>query len=473
MSDEGSGAGSEAGAGHGPAEPVRVRRSERLAGELRLPGDKSIGHRALLFNALAEGEAEVTTFRPGADVRSSASSLDLLGALISTSAAPDGTMRYVVCGGGTLHAACLPGAGDEILDCGNSGTTMRLFSGALAGRPLPVRLGGDASLSRRPMERVAAPLRRMGAAIDTTEGHAPIHITGARPLAALTHELPVASAQVLGAVLLAGLAADGRTVVDVPGPTRDHTERLLAWMGVPIARDGLRTTIEGPAGFRARSLVVPGDISSAGTWLVAGAVHPSAEIRLRHVALNPTRLAIVDVLREMGADVTVEPDAEGGAGPEPTGDLVVRGGRPLQPIHLAGPRVAELIDELPVLAIAMAAAEGTSELHDAGELRVKESDRIALMVEGLRAIGVDAEELPDGWRIRDGRRTATAADATITTAGDHRIAMAFSIAALGGVAGTVTLDDGACVDVSYHGFWEDLAAIAGSVSVEHLTGDPA
>ena len=466
------GAASSAGAapGHGQAlAPVRIGRSARLEGSLRLPGDKSIGHRALLFNALAEGEAEVTTFRPGADVRSRARALAALGAVTSSSAAADGTMRYVVAGGGTGAAACLPGAGGESLDCGNSGTTMRLFSGALAGRPLPVELGGDASLSRRPMERVAAPLRRMGAEVTTTDGHARLHITGARPLAALVHALPVASAQVLGAVTLAALAAAGRTVIDVPGPTRDHTERLLAWMGVPIARNGLRTTIEGPAGMRARSLVVPGDISSAGTWMVAAAVHPSAEIRLRHVALNATRLAIVDVLREMGADVQVIADDGGGAGPEPTGDLAVRGGRPLRAIRLAGPRVAELIDELPVLAIGMAAADGTSELHDAAELRVKESDRIALMVQGLRAIGVVADELPDGWRVAPGRPT----DAAIETAGDHRIAMAFSIAALAGVAGTVTLDDGGCVDVSYHGFWDDLTSIAGADALEHLTGDPA
>jgi len=453
---------------HGAAAPVRIGRSARLEGALRLPGDKSIGHRALLFNALAEGEAEVTTFRPGADVRSSAAALETLGAVLSASADADGTMRYVVTGGGTTAAACLPGAGGELLDCGNSGTTMRLFSGALAGRPAPVELGGDTSLSRRPMERVAAPLRAMGAIVDTTDGHAPLRIIGARPLAALTHALPVASAQVLGAVTLAALAAPGRTAIDVPGPTRDHTERLLSWMGAPVARDGLRTTIVGPAGFRARSLAVPGDISSAGTWMVAAAVHASAAIRLRQVALNPTRLAIVDVLREMGADVEVIEDA-GGGGPEPTGDLVVRGGRPLHAIHLAGPRVAELIDELPVLAIAMAAADGTSELHDAAELRVKESDRIALMVQGLRSIGVAADELPDGWRIARGTPT----DATIETAGDHRIAMAFAIAALGGVAGTVTLDDGACVDVSYHGFWDDLASIAGADALEHLTGDPA
>ncbi len=448
---------------------MRIGRAMRLSGALRLPGDKSIGHRALLFNALAEGEAQVTTFRPGADVRSSAAALERLGAVRSITTAADGTVTYQVTGGGDAAAARLPGGGGEVLDCGNSGTTMRLFSGALAGRPRPVELRGDASLTRRPMERVAVPLRRMGVTVDTHDGHAPLRILGGSTLAALHHALPVASAQVLGAVTLAALAAQGTTTIDVPGPTRDHTERLLSWMGVPVSRDGLRTTVEGPAGMRARSIAVPGDISSAGTWLVAGAVHPSAEVVLRHVALNPTRLAIIEVLRAMGARIEVHGDRDADAGPEPIGDLVVRGGHPLRAVALDGARVAELIDELPVLAIAMAAAEGTSEVRDAAELRVKESDRIALMVAGLRAIGVDAQELPDGWRIRRGPPV----DATIATAGDHRIAMAFAIAALAGIAGTVILDDAACVDVSYHGFWDDLASIAGADALEHLPGVPA
>jgi 3-phosphoshikimate 1-carboxyvinyltransferase len=204
---------------------------------------------------------------------------------------------------------------------------------------------------------------------------------------------------------------------------------------------------------------VPGDISSAATWLVAGALHPVSELRLRHVGLNPTRLAIVDVLREMGASIEVDPDPPG-AGPEPTGDLVVRGGARLRPIALRGPRVAELIDELPVLAIAMAAADGTSELRDAAELRVKESDRIALVVRNLRAIGATADELPDGWRVGPG--THPRAGAAIVTDGDHRVAMAFTVAALTGVAREVTLDDDACVEVSYAGFWDDLAAVAGA-----------
>ncbi len=450
----------EASPAHPAGAALRVRRADRLEGELRLPGDKSIGHRGLLFSALAAGEATVTTFRPGADVRSSAAALGLLGAVTATERDADGTVRYRVRGGGSTDAARLPGAGGETLDCGNSGTTIRLFSGALAGRPAPVTLMGDASLSRRPMERVAAPLRAMGAGVETTEGHAPLRIAGARPLRALRHELPVASAQVLGSIALAALAAPGETTIVSPGPTRDHTERLLAWLGVPVRREGLVTTLEGGRGFAARDIAVPGDISSAAMWLVAGALHPGGRIRIRDVGLNPSRTAIIEVLRRMGAQIAVEPGAP--TGPEPVGDLVVTGGRPLRAVSLAGAEVADLIDELPVLSIAMAAAEGTSEVRDAGELRVKESDRIRLVVDGLAAIGAQAAELPDGWRVTRGR----ARDAGIVTGGDHRIAMAFGLAAVAGIAGTVILDDGDCVDVSYHGFWQDLATLTGGAVAE-------
>jgi len=450
--------------------PRRVGFAATLRGELRVPADKSIAHRALLFNAMASGEADVTVRRPGADVRSTAGALAALGAIRSRSEGADGeragtgegTITYRVRGAGTDAGAELPGEGDERLDCGNSGTTMRLLSGALAGRDgRAATLFGDESLSRRPMERVAGPLGTMGAGVATTDGHAPIGIHGKRPLNAMDHRLPVASAQVLGAITLAALAADGATTIESPGPTRDHTERLLAWLGASVRRDGLTTTIDGPGALRARSLIVPGDISSAAAWLVAAALHPHAELRLVDVSLNPSRLAIVDVLREIGADIQIVAAANRGAGdaagPEPSGDLVVRGGSPLRAIFLSGARVAELIDELPLLAVAMAAAEGTSELRDASELRVKESDRIALVVRNLSRIGANAEELPDGWRVTAG----TALPAAIETAGDHRIAIAFAVAALSGVAADVTIDDPSCVDVSYAGFWDDLEGVAG------------
>jgi 3-phosphoshikimate 1-carboxyvinyltransferase len=435
-----------------------------------VPADKSIAHRALLFNAMASGEADVTVRRPGADVRSTARALGALGAISSRTdgakvegaEAGDGMFTYRVRGGGPDAGAELPGDGGEELDCGNSGTTMRLLSGALAGRDGRVAtLLGDESLSRRPMERVAGPLRQMGARVTTTEGHAPLVIDGQRPLGAMHHRLRVASAQVLGAITLAALAADGTTTIESPGPTRDHTERLLAWLGASVRRDGLTTTIDGPGTLRARSLIVPGDISSAAAWLVAAALHPDAELRLVDVCLNPSRVAIVDVLREMGADIQIAATAHGGGGgapgPEPSGDLVVRGGSPLRAISLSGARVAELIDELPLIAVAMAAADGISELRDASELRVKESDRIALVIRNLAAIGARAEELPDGWRVTSG----TALPTEIETAGDHRIAIAFAVAAISGVAGDVTIDDPACVDVSYPGFWDDLEGVAG------------
>ncbi len=441
-----------------------VTAAARLTGSLRLPADKSVAHRALLFNAMGAGTATVRLHRPGGDVLSMAGALQALAAIEDLAVDDVGATVATVRGGGTAAAACLPGDGGETLDCGNAGTAMRLLAGALAGRPGTATLIGDASLSGRPMERIAAPLREAGAAIETTDGHAPLRITGRRPLLAMVHRPAVASAQVIGCLSLAALAAGGTTTVEVPGPTRDHTERLLAWLGAPVHRDGMVTTIEGPAGFAARSLTVPGDISSAAAWLVAGALHPDAEIHLEGVGLNPSRVGIIDVLREMGADIEVALDdgdgGEGGDGapdhPEPVGTITVRGGRPLRAIAIDGDRVADVIDELPLIGVAMAAAAGRSELRDAAELRVKESDRLALVVANLAAVGALVEERPDGWIVRRGRPR----EAAIHTDGDHRIAMAFAIAAVCGVAGTVRIDDPACAAVSYPSFWTDLETLS-------------
>lgn len=446
--------------------PRRVGFAAALRGELRVPSDKSIAHRALLFNAMASGEAEVTVRRPGADVRATASVLHELGAMAGEKPMDGGATEFWINGAGSTERARLIGSGGERLDCRNSGTTARLMAGALAGRGAAsaATLVGDESLSGRPMERVAVPLRAMGADVETTNGRLPMHVRGGTSIQAMAHRLPVASAQIVGAVTLAALAADGRTTIETPGPTRDHTERLLGWLGAPVSRDGVTTTIDGPAGFAAQTFDVPGDISSAAAWLVAGSIHPDAEIRLPGVGLNPSRLAILDVLREMGAKIDVEPSAT--EGPEPEGTLLVRVAPQLHAIELSGDRIAELIDELPLLAVAMAAAEGTSEVRDATELRVKESDRVALVVRNLRAIGVDADELPDGWRIRgigrNERKAESSADSiAIETAGDHRIAIAFAVAALSGVATEVSIDDPHCVDVSYPGFWDDLESVAG------------
>jgi 3-phosphoshikimate 1-carboxyvinyltransferase len=412
-----------------------------LRGTILVPADKSIGHRALLANAIADGEATVRLRAPGRDLESTISCLARLGVDIRR------TGDAVTLRGALLRPAV------ESIDCGNSGTTMRLLAGVMAGQAIEGVLDGDESLRRRPMERVATPLRAMGARVATTGGHAPIELRGGR-LHAMSHELPVASAQVLGAVAFAALGCDGSTTVHLPGPTRDHTERLLAWMGVPIRREGAWTTIAGPARPTARSLDVPGDPSSAAAWLVAGALHPDADLVLPGVGLNPTRLAFLDVLREMGIRVEVEESASDG--PEPVGEIRVTSGERPRPIRIGGEEVAALIDELPLLGVAMAAADGASELRDAGELRVKESDRIATMVAGLAAIGARVDELPDGWRVSRG----TARDAAIATGGDHRIAIAFAVAALAGVAGTVQVDDAEAASVSYPGFWDHLDALA-------------
>jgi 3-phosphoshikimate 1-carboxyvinyltransferase len=434
----------------GVADPARVIvPAGRLRGRLRLPSDKSVGHRALIANALAGGAATVTLRHPGDDLASTIGCLRALGVAISTEAEDD---ELHVALDGDLGSPAL----GAILDCGNSGTTMRLLAGALAGREISSTLDGDASLRRRPMERVAEPLRAMGATVETDGGRPPLRVAGHATLRAMDHHLPVASAQLVAAICLAALSADGETSIETPGPTRDHTERLLAWMGVPIRRDGHVTTISGPTRPESRSLTVPGDPSAATAWLVAASIHPDAELELIGVGLNPTRLGVIEVLRQAGAEIEIHRKA--GDGPEPIGDIVVRSAARLAPIRIDGEKVAELIDELPLLAIAMAAIDGESELRGAGELRVKESDRIAATVAGLGTIGANVEELPDGWRVRRGEPR----DAVITTQGDHRIAIAFAIAALTGVASSARLDDAGCASVSYASFWQDLEAVRDS-----------
>ena len=424
--------------------PTTVVPAAHVEGRIELPSDKSIGHRALIVNALSGGPAVIEVRSPGQDVLSTASCLRELGVRVEESREGPVT-RFAVSGVPSRNAT---------IDCGNSGTTMRLLAGAVAGLGLTVKLDGDASLRARPMERVARLLRAAGAEVTTTDGHAPMTVTGRDHLRAVDHDLPVASAQLLGAAALAALSADGNTRITSPGATRDHTERMLAAAGVAIERRGAVTELSGPARPRAMSLVVPGDPSSAAPWLVAGALHAGADITLAGVALNPTRTALVDLLRRMGADITSNVTNETGA--EPVGDLRVRGRGPLRAVSIDGDEAAALIDELPLLGVAMAAAAGTSEVRGAGELRVKESDRITATVAGLTAIGASAQELPDGWRVTPGVPRA----ARIQTHGDHRIAIAFAVAALAGVAASVELDDPDCVAVSYPTFWSDLAAVA-------------
>jgi 3-phosphoshikimate 1-carboxyvinyltransferase len=418
----------------------KVVPAARLRGRIALPADKSIAHRALIFGSLSGGPTKVTMRSPGRDVLSTLTCLRALGVSITEEA--DG--RYLINDRPSRNAE---------LDCGNSGTTMRLLAGVLAGLPLRATLDGDESLRARPMERVATLLRAAGAEVTTTDGHAPLTVEGRASLEPVTHHLPVASAQLLGAAALAGLSATGETVIDTPGPTRDHTERMLAFMGVPIHREGRMTTVTGPAKPRPFELEVPGDPSSASAWLVAAALHPDAEVTMTGVGLNPTRLALVGLLQRMG--VQIETRVTGVSGSEPVGEISVRGGRPLRAVTIGGGEVADLIDELPLIAIAMASVDEPSDVRDAAELRVKESDRIAAMVAGLRAIGAEVEELDDGWRVRRG----TPREARIATHGDHRIAIAFAIAGLTGMASAVELDDPECASVSYPTFWQDLAAV--------------
>jgi 3-phosphoshikimate 1-carboxyvinyltransferase len=443
-----------------PGAASLVRPAARLAGEVAVPADKSIAHRALIFSALAQGQATIELRAPGEDVLSTAAALEALGVRLERSG-DQYSSRLTIHGlGSDAEIGRLPGGR---ADCSNSGTTMRLLAGALAGGPGRAVLTGDASLSRRPMERVAGPLREMGAGVETTDGHAPLAIEGRRPLRAIEHQLPMASALVLGAIALAALAADGRTTVRVPGPTRDHTERMLAAMGARIERhyvdgDSTLTSVEGPATLRARSMAVPGDFSSAAAWIVAACLHTDAEVRLPAIGLNPTRSALIDVLLLMGADgnvpATVVPAAE------PAGDVVARSSGRLDAGSVGPDIVPALIDELPLLAVAMAAAEGVSEVHGAAELRVKESDRIATMAAALTAAGARVEELPDGWRIARG----SPREASVVTGGDHRVAMAMAVAAWTGVARAVELDDPACVAVSYPSFWQDAARLGASVA---------
>ena len=432
----------------------------RLRGTLHLPADKSIAHRALLFTAMGHGTATVAMHRPGADVRSTIAAIAALGALTTQSTGNDGALGLTIAGGGRSDSAALPGTEPVTLDCGNSGTLMRLLTGAATTRAGRTTLTGDASLSTRPMERVAVPLRAMGAKVTTSDGHAPVVVDGGAHLTATAHSLPVASAQVLGAIALAAVTADGTTTITTPGPTRDHTERLLTFLGAPVTREDHATTLTGPTGWECRDITVPADPSAAAFWLVTGAIHPDADITLADVGLNPTRTGIIRILERMGARIDVTP--AGTVGPEPAGTLRVRSGPRLTAVDLTADDVADVIDELPVLAVAMAAASGTSTVRDAAELRVKESDRIALTVAGLRALGVDAEELPDGWRITGApvRATPSATRAVVATAADHRIAMAFTVANLAGVGTTdCDVDDLACADVSYPGFLDDLGAL--------------
>ncbi len=423
-----------------------VRPAKRLRGTIAVPGDKSISHRAAIFNTLADGEAIIENFLPGDDCLSTLGVLRALGVECTL----DGTtLRVRGTGLGGLRE---PG---DVLDCANSGTTIRLMSGVLAGQAFLSVLSGDASLRARPMARVVQPLQLMGAQIDGREGGslAPLTVRGGG-LRGIRYRTPMASAQVKSAVLLAGLFAEGETVVEEPAQSRDHTERMLTAMGARIRGEGAAVRLDPGAKLTPLSMRVPNDISAAAFWMVAAAVHPDAEIVLPGIGVNPTRSGIIDALRAMGADVSVEEERV--VGGEPVADVVVRSSR-LDATEVSGEMIPRLLDETPVLAVAAAFARGTTVIRNAEELVVKESNRIATTASQLRALGVKIEERDDGMAI-EGGGAVTGGD--VRSFGDHRLAMALAIAGLAGT-GEVRIDEAEVVSVSYPGFWDDLERISG------------
>jgi 3-phosphoshikimate 1-carboxyvinyltransferase len=427
-----------------PVTAATIRPARRIRGRFPVPSDKSISHRYAILGALADGTTTIARYSPGADCRSTLSCLSALGVEVLGSG-PD---RLTV-GGRGLGGLRPPAAP---LDAGNSGTTMRMLAGVLAGHPFTARLVGDASLSRRPMGRVMAPLALMGAGLEASDGHPPLTIRGRSPLAAITFAPPVPSAQVKSAVLLAGLHAAGTTTVVEPAATRDHTERALEAFGVPIVRDGLAVSVEGGRRLHSCELSVPGDFSSAAFWLAAAAALPGSRVEIVDVGLNPTRTGLLDVLRRFGARVTV--DAGGPHAGEPSGTVIVEGNE-TRAIDISPAEVPGLIDELPAIG-AMASLGGAVTVRGATELRVKESDRIATLVAGFRALGVDAVELADGFAIRGGPTpSGPPAGGRADACGDHRMAMAFAVAALG-AAGPSVIEGADSVDISYPGFFETL-----------------
>lgn len=432
------------------ADATTITAARSVRGELRVPGDKSISHRYALLAALADGRSTVANYAPGADCASTLSCVAALGAGVSRQPAAHAVAPPAIvidgCGLRGLAAASGP------LDCGNSGSTMRMLGGVVAAHPFRSILAGDASLSRRPMRRIIEPLTRMGARFEAAEGGRPPLIVHGADLAGITYEPATPSAQVKSAVLLAGLMAMGHTRVVEPASTRDHTERALAAFGVRLDIQGRAITLHGGQRLSALALRVPGDLSSAAFFSVAAAALPGSDVSIVEVGLNPTRAALLDVLRRAGAvvDAGID-DAWHG---EPVGRLRVRHGT-LADVVITPEEVPEVIDELPALA-ALGTFGGSVTVSGAGELRVKESDRIAALVAGLRAMGADADERPDGFQVRAGTPLT---GGTVQAHGDHRLAMAFAIAALG-ATGPTRIEGADAVAVSYPSFFDDLDRLA-------------
>lgn len=431
---------------------IQVSPQKTISGELAVPGDKSISHRAAILAGLSDGSCRVENFLSSEDCVNTLRAMVQLGVryevLKGTEEEPEDLLIHGC--GNELKAP------DQELDCGNSGTGMRLLAGVLASQKFDSVLVGDESLSGRPMGRVMIPLGEMGAQIDARgekEGCAPLHISGGS-LKAIEYDMPVASAQVKSAVLLAGLFAPDTTVVYQPATTRDHSERLLNYFGVEVVTEGNRISIEGGQKVTARDLVVPGDVSSAAFWIVAAAVTPGSKLTLTNVGLNPTRTAIITVLKRMGARITDTIEHEDGG--EPRGLIEIEGGT-LTGTGILPEEVPNLIDEVPILAVAGALSEGTMTIRNAHELRVKETDRIDTVVKNLRAMGGEVEEFDDGMVIPGGQKLQ---GAQLDSYGDHRIAMAFAIAGLLAESGETTIVNTACVNTSYPSFSQHLTKIS-------------
>jgi 3-phosphoshikimate 1-carboxyvinyltransferase len=425
----------------------------KFGGELRVPGDKSVSQRIAMLAALAKGTSEVHGFLRGEDAMSTLSAMCSLGA----SARFDGDVLKITGTGGKFKEPANP------LDMGNSGTGTRLLAGLLAGQSMKVTMTGDASLSRRPMGRIRTPLELMGAQIELTgeKGTLPMTINGT-PLHGIRYELPMASAQVKSCILLAGLFAEGKTTVVESRPTRDHTEKLFQALGIPLHVDGLEISLNGFGSkgpqIAARKLTVPGDFSSAAFWIAAVAARPGAELIVRGVGLNPRRTALLNVLKRMGALIEVEFAEEQG---DPVGTVFVRGAL-LHGTEIGGDEIPNLIDELPMLAVTGALAKGTTVIRDAAELRVKESDRIAVTAGHLRAFGVQVEEHTDGMTVHGPAKLHAPAE-PLSSHGDHRITMSMAMLATFANA-PVKLEQVECVATSYPDFWNHLEQLGGKVA---------
>ncbi|SRR5690606_2778823 len=419
-----------------------IRPVGRVFGSPSLPSDKSIAHRAALFAAVGDGTSDIINFPRSADPRSTLACISQLG--IEIEEAGDELRIH----GRGLHGLSAPSAP---LDAGNSGTTMRLLAGLLAGQTFDSTIQGDESLNRRPMERIAKPLRQMGASLHLTEGHAPIRIEGGHRLHGITYRLPIPSAQVKSCVLLAGLYAKGPTTVIEESVSRDHTERMLGLSTLDFGGERRIMLDEGTT-ISARAWTIPHDFSAAAFFIVAAALAQEGEVRMEQVGLNPTRCALLDVLQAMGAEIEISNEAEYSG--EQVGDLIVKPSQ-LNAISVEGDIIPILIDEIPILAVAATAAEGRTEIRGASELRVKETDRIRAMVDNLSALGADVEEFEDGFAIQG---PATLMGTAVSSYGDHRIAMAMAVAGL--IAkGETTIDRASCSGVSFPGFWEELSKV--------------